>query len=246
MKLKELHGKNRWCGPSAVSFITGLSTDDVSLFIRNHYNRRKCTGTYLWEIGTVLNACGYALRPLHQFNDIKPRWTLARWLKESKDLRTSGRVFLVDAGNHWQLVTGRRYACGIAKEIVSIKHPKVKRRARVAFVAEIIPQPHHLAKTEQVKLDLEAHRQSRQKATRSRADARSSSLSKADKHNIDIEVDDFGGGNLSIYLFPPDSVSAARENGQIDYDGVVYSWEDCDAALDELIRVMIDFKVSHG
>ena len=55
----------------------------------------------------------------------------------SKIDRTEGRVFLIAAGHHWQLVSGRRYTCGRIREIVSIKDKQVKRRARVAEVYEL-------------------------------------------------------------------------------------------------------------
>jgi hypothetical protein len=63
--------------------------------------------------------------------------TLARWLKLSKEDRTAGRVFLIVAGWHWQLVSGRRYTCGRIRDIVSIRDKRVKRRARVADVWEL-------------------------------------------------------------------------------------------------------------
>jgi hypothetical protein len=55
----------------------------------------------------------------------------------SKEDRTPGRVFLIAAGWHWQIVSGRRYTCGRIREIVSIKDKRVKRRARVAEVYEL-------------------------------------------------------------------------------------------------------------
>ena len=47
-------------------------------------------------------------------------------------------MYLLVAGNHYQLVRGRRYVCGITKDIVSIKDKKVKRRARVTEVYELV------------------------------------------------------------------------------------------------------------
>tara|TARA_Y100000401_G_scaffold115874_2_gene120393 strand:+ start:649 stop:1188 length:540 start_codon:yes stop_codon:yes gene_type:complete len=66
------------------------------------------------------------------------RPTLAAWLREHKGMRTSGRVYLLAAGNHWQLITGFRYACGQVGEIVSVRDPRVRRRARVSEVYEVI------------------------------------------------------------------------------------------------------------
>lgn len=66
------------------------------------------------------------------------RPTLAAWLREHKNILTSHRVYLLAAGNHWQLITGFRYACGQVGEIVSVRDPRVRRRARVSEVYEVI------------------------------------------------------------------------------------------------------------
>jgi hypothetical protein len=63
--------------------------------------------------------------------------TLAAWLKATKDERTAGRVYLLVAGLHWLVVSGRRYVCGITGDIVSIKDKRVRRRARVTGAWEV-------------------------------------------------------------------------------------------------------------
>ncbi len=55
-------------------------------------------------------------------------------------MRTSGRVFLIVAGNHFQLVEGRRYVCGRTRDIVSVRSKLVKRRCRVETVHELISE----------------------------------------------------------------------------------------------------------
>jgi len=128
IKLHEPHGKNRWCGPAVLSILTGISTDDASRFIREKISpdRRMVTRTYTWEILCALSHFGIDNESIG-----KPyqRATLAKWLRESK--RPAGNVYLVIAANHWQIVTGRRYICGITKKLVSIKDPQVKRRGRI-------------------------------------------------------------------------------------------------------------------
>jgi hypothetical protein len=122
--------KNRYCGPSVIRQQTG---------------RSRVTGTYTREVRRALEACGIKSIPVHNrfgarrklpFHSLHP--TLAGWLRESKEDRTPGRVFLISAGHHWQLVSGRRYVCGRIREIVSIKDKRVKRRARVREVYELI------------------------------------------------------------------------------------------------------------
>jgi hypothetical protein len=138
-EVKDGKDKNRYCGPAVISALTDLTTGEAARLIRKQSGRKAIRGTDKWEVFDALKTCGIWGRDIN----VKPEpWsnkpTLARWLKESKDIRTPGRVFLLVAGNHWQLVSGRRYTCGRIREIVSIKDKRVKRRARVTHVWELM------------------------------------------------------------------------------------------------------------
>jgi hypothetical protein len=125
---------NRYCGAAVVSAITGMTTGEAARLVRHLSGVRSVKGTSTRQIRDAFNACGiqfksrsYGMR-LNRTNGV----TLAGWLKGSVKYRNAERVFLIVAGHHWQLVQGRRYVCGITKDIVSIKDKKVKRRARVS------------------------------------------------------------------------------------------------------------------
>jgi hypothetical protein len=128
--------KNRFCGPSAISILTGMTTGEAARLLRSISGRRQIKGTGDGLMYKGLAKCG--LRMAHLPIRLRPM-TLAQWLKRTVAERTPGRVFLVSAGNHWQVITGRRYACGRIREIVSIRDKRVKRRCRVEDVYEIIP-----------------------------------------------------------------------------------------------------------
>ena len=144
---------NRFCGPAAISALTKLDTDQAAAIIRDSFDKRQVTGTSTRQVMYVLGLCGYKLQ---SFSTLAKKQTLAAFLSETIKLRTTGRVFLVVAGNHWQLIEGRRYVCGISKEVVSVKHEKVKRRARVTEVYEVVGSYTHptqaLARIEEKKL----------------------------------------------------------------------------------------------
>ena len=128
--------KNRYCGPAVISSLTGITTAGASRLIRHINPRRtRVIGTYSWEVCKALRLCGVIVNRID--HPTRHKITLARWLKLNVKQRTPGRIFLIDAGYHWQLVSGRKYVCGRIGDIVSIKHPKVKRRARVRQVYEI-------------------------------------------------------------------------------------------------------------
>lgn len=137
------HGprKNRWCGPSALSIITGKLTDHTADTIRRVSGRRNITGCHHWEVLAALREYGYRHQQVYLCDiglDVAhgaPRPTLSAILKALP--RQEGRVYLIVAGHHYQVVSGRRYACGRIGDVVSVRDPRVKRRARVARIWEI-------------------------------------------------------------------------------------------------------------
>lgn len=134
---------NRFCGPSAVSAITGMPSGDAARLIRYVSGKRSVMGTGDSEVRRALAMCGVTTRPIHTpwwVNDRKPHKlapTLAGWFKETVAMRSAGRVFLIVAGHHWQVVSGRRYVCGLVEQIISITDKRVKRRAKVQRVYEV-------------------------------------------------------------------------------------------------------------
>ena len=140
-EIKDGKDKNRYCGPSVISAVTDLTTGEAARLIRKQSGRKAIRGSYSYEVLDALRACNIQARrwekPGVRLNR-KTGPTLAGWLKMSKEDRTPGRVFLIVAGWHWQIVSGRRYTCGRIREIVSIKDKRVKRRARVAEAYELI------------------------------------------------------------------------------------------------------------
>jgi hypothetical protein len=127
---------NRYCGPSVISAITGLDTGEAAAVIRSITGQRAVTGTSYSGCRQALRQLGYRTQVLYEAERGKGI-TLAAWLKQSKEIRTAGRVFLICAGWHWQIVSGRRYTCGRVGEVVSIRDKRVKRRARVARIYEV-------------------------------------------------------------------------------------------------------------
>ena len=131
--------KNRYCGPSVISAITGMTTGEASRLVRSLSGVKSVKGTSTRQVRDALRDCNIDMQRC-SFNMALSRSTgptLAGWLKQTVKERTADRVFLIVAGWHWQLVQGRRYVCGIVGDVVSIKDKKIKRRARVAEVYEL-------------------------------------------------------------------------------------------------------------
>lgn len=148
--------KNRYCGPSAISIVTGMSTGEAARLLRHVNGAPAIKGTSAPDMHRALALCGIRMTTLiikpqrpkqmqardpwtggisHTYTETRP--TLTMWLKDSQKLRTPGRVFLVSAGHHWQVISGRRFCCGRVGKIVSITDKKANRRGRVRNVFEL-------------------------------------------------------------------------------------------------------------
>lgn len=258
MKLKLLNRgarDNRYCGPAVLSFVTGLNTADAALLLRRRSGRNAIRGTSKRMIADAFSVCGYGMVSLVHHPRPTGRPTLAGWLKASVKDRTPGRVFLIDAGNHWQLVTGRRYACGRIGEIVSIKHERVKRRARVEDVWELFELTGSARALQKVqdridewKCEAAKNAASCRKETRERSVARHHAQVLAQQYGIEIDVDYYDADNQSIYIDPPEWVVDAREAGLMPQNGisVAYDWEEAEQEVRRLVAEMREARPTLG
>lgn len=93
--------KNRFCGPSAISSITGVSTECAAAWVKKLCNKKVVKGMYNGEMKNALNHFGvdYSYRNI---NYTKEQTTLFRWLKNA-DVK---KVYLLVVGHHYVVVTG--------------------------------------------------------------------------------------------------------------------------------------------
>lgn len=125
--------KNRYCGPSALSAITGLSTGDTAAPLRKVSGKRKIVGTATCHMKTALEQLGYHTGCAFDYEHLpaKGRPTLLQWAKQRDDL---SETYLLSVGHHWAVVQGRRYVCGMVNRIVPIKQaPKKRARVKAAW-----------------------------------------------------------------------------------------------------------------
>ena len=135
--------KNRYCGPSAISAVTGMTTGEAARLLRHVSGRKSITGTYTSEVTDVLEMCN--IKATYEDFGLKLSRskgpTLARFLKHTVKERNAKRVFLISAGRHWQVIQGRRIVCGILKEPTSVRDKSVRRRKRVNKCYELSVLP---------------------------------------------------------------------------------------------------------
>lgn len=239
-KLNRTKGGNTFCGPAVISYLTGMNTTTAAACARMTCPSIKAVkGLHVGTMLQTLKRLGFQVDKVLTLNWGETKPTLNQWLKQSKDMRTAGRVFLVVAGNHYQLVTGRRYACGITGEIVGLSDKRIAKRARVQYVYEIIQKPDQAEKTIEVVAALEKFEKGARLEANQIQRARRTAKKIAKEYDIGIEVDRYPSGAVSIYFQVPEWMAEARTKGEIDFSTVAYDWFEAQSIaydLEEALR----------
>lgn len=236
--------KNRFCGPAVISALTGLTTMDGSRLIRAFSQREAVTGTTAREVQNALGACGIRMSQLAEstVSGFERNMTLARFLKISSEWRRS-RVFLIEAGNHWQLVQSRRFVCAQTEAVVGFKHPRVHRRSRVRNVwmltaSEGLRMPQEL-------LEAKKAQKKREMERKSVLQKKKKLLALCNQHNFEVECrDDLwdreGESRYSFYFdrSRENILGEREERGENDFER--YAWG-LDEALEKAFE-MIELK----
>lgn len=152
VKLREadLSG-NRWCGPAAVAILTGRPSGDVARHMRRYTGRRQITTTSVREVSDALRCLGNLyLTEIRNYEDLPKlpsvdgfragRPTLAAVLRGRTAIERR-QTWLVSAGNHWCVVSGRRYACGLTngRAVWIGEAPRRRARVRAAYIVDEWP-----------------------------------------------------------------------------------------------------------
>ena len=178
--------KNRYCGPSAISIVTGMTTGEAARLLRHVSGRKSIKGTYTSEVTDALERCN--IKAIYRDFGLRLSYskgpTLARFLKHTVKERNAKRVFLISAGRHWQVIQGRRIVCGILKEPTSVRDKSVRRRKRVNKCYELSVLPDR-----QIVIPAEARKPKREAGEASDY-AKAKRLAK--KMEIEIELDQIG------------------------------------------------------
>lgn len=224
-------GHNRFCGPAALSIIAGVDTAEAAAVIRHVSGKRSVTGTSNWQLLQALALLGFKASSAAKVDplNLKSNPTLAAWLK--RDERDGKALYLIAAGHHWQVVQGRRFCCGITKDIVSIRDDKVKRRARISGVWKI---------EHDRKVALAEVLPAKVKVKDPEAAARSKARALAAKHGVEIETyRNYDGGEYytSIIVWGQPSVCDVEGLDPFCGDHYAYDWADALERVQEYIKV---------
>lgn len=134
-----------WCGPAAVSAITGVDTKTIHDMIRKYRRkpRSRVTGTNAAELEYVLNKLGYTLEHTHMFGgrNLSLRPTFEDWIKATNEERPEGLAYLIGLRRkddpkedaHWCVIFDDKYICSIQPRWISARRAMFKER-HVDFV----------------------------------------------------------------------------------------------------------------
>jgi hypothetical protein len=130
-KLHELvrgKGGRCWCGPAALSIITGRDYDDVRFTLRAVSHRKRIMGVSVREMKEAFVAMGYEVEDADRYLSFE-RPTLAQWYRRTKP--EPGKVYLLTLTNHYVVISGRKIADNLNPGSVFFgKYAKKRQRVR--------------------------------------------------------------------------------------------------------------------
>lgn len=231
---------NRYCGPSIISSLTGMSSGAAARLIRRFSGQKAVKGAYVSHVHQALNECGiFFKQPVFDRPDrLKGKvLTLTQWLKCAKKIRNKGRVFLLVAGNHYVAISGNKYICGIVKEACSVRDKRVKRRSRVTHAYELtapngVKIPHDMIE--------------KQRSTRSSVYYQVRKLTK--EYGFSYERDDLQcrsvGDDILYWVFMPDNAEqlAIDMDHGLACDHTAYSMDGVHSKMLEYVEFMEEYK----
>lgn len=136
-QLHEVTGKNRWCGPTAIATVLGISTDDASRAVRSITGKPQVTGMTTVAMAMTLMKLGCKVR--HQRVDGKP--TAVSWVRANRDIYRDKHVILVH-GHHFGTLLGNRFLCSLShrETVPATELPKARGRVVEYIVVEALPE----------------------------------------------------------------------------------------------------------
>lgn len=204
--LHEVTGKNRYCGPTAIATILGISTDHAAALVRQRNGLRAVKGMPTYMLAGVLRDAGCTVT--HVGVSDKP--TMAAWLaRENLD---AAKHCIVVFRNHYGVILGRGYLCSQTKR-QRVRHADIP--GRRGIVAEYLIV-HSLPAAPPA--DQSAPRRVQEPGVRS---AREQAKRLAALHDIELEPLDAGEWNV----WPPEPIIDSDDDPHMG-DHLAIGWSE--------------------
>lgn len=209
---------NRFCGPAAMSVITGEDVDDCGRVMRGIAGQaRAAAGFHTWVLKRALQNCGFDLVRLAL---AVPKPNLRAWFKQS---RPAENLYLIVAGNHFAVTQGRRYVCSQTVTVRSTRNaPHL--RAIVTEVYMVIQTKPQIALAPAPARPKDTDRKDREAAKKL-----------ARRYGVEIDMGDPGADN--IYVTHPRLVSETDDPHYGDH--YVYSWSGVLRRVEDYVEALL-------
>lgn len=220
--LHAVTGKNRYCGPTAVATVLGITTDHAAQLMRSYSGSRAIRGASIGELCGALRGVGCKLSGSGVQFALGERPTVAAWLKTFEVPRN--QHVIVIHGEHYGTILNRHYLCSLTKrERVSLADIPM-RRARVQGWITVDTA------TAAAPAPIEPQRRREVSATRR---AREEAQRLAAQHNIAIDRMDGGG----FMVWPPEPI-ADTDRDPHDGDHYASDWSDVASMVREYAALL--------
>ncbi len=202
---------NKYCGPAALSAITGMDTATAAREIRSRSHQKRVTGSHPRHVLAVLKSLGF-----HARQDFTSYYggDFREWAAETAEER-GDNVYLIVAGNHYRVVQGDKYVCGISREIVSVDDAPVSSRVRSKTTQIFL-----ITKVDEVELPTPY------KVVDEQAKVRRDAKKIMKKYNVEVERESMGDRTWIYYLWNPTNELHLYQTGCIDWFEILHVLED--------------------
>lgn len=129
--------RNKYCGPAALSALTGLPTWKAGRCIAAISGQKTVKSVYSFHLVKAIAAAGFTIKRVKHWD----RETLGHFIDDTEYARKPGTAYLVLSGRHYQLIEADRYVCSVSERVVRVDDPVVRRRTRIAEVHEVTGSP---------------------------------------------------------------------------------------------------------
>lgn len=127
-----------WCGPAAVSALTGACTATIRDLIKKYRKNPSTpvTGTRIEDLEYALLRLGHKVENAYLYGGKQEaRPTFSQWMKDTEDERIDGLAYLIsvsgpkkDNCGHWAVIVDNEYICSHTGKWVPLDKAKFKRR----------------------------------------------------------------------------------------------------------------------
>lgn len=141
---------NGYCGPAAVSIITGLGTAEAASLMRAHSGATFIKSASYGEVFAAFRALGCVVEEAtdllpagHWARNRKDQLTFLQWIRSTRGKRGNDMLLVADS-SHYRVVRGTAYNCSMTKEPVHVadaprQRSRIERVWRVRKVGPVQP-----------------------------------------------------------------------------------------------------------